>query len=149
MQHKNERDLNFVDVRPNSGPEAETTTALVLDSPNFTTRHTMKENLVPRTNLARGVFTSDSSKNQAVDEEYFLEVTNQIYETLSTPQKKSLLLGQFFSDDERDDSQFLEWQEIMAVDDALPTSLDSAKLDYLDEIIIKCSNSILQDYMQN
>ena len=147
VRHENKRDLNFDDVRPNSGPKAETSTGSVLDSPNFNTRQATKENLVPtRTDLAEGVFTSHSSKNQGFDEECFLEVANQIYETLSAP-RKSLLLGQLLSsDDERDDSQFLGWHEIIAVVDALPpASLDSAKLDYLDEIIIKRSNSVLKN----
>jgi hypothetical protein len=145
VQHKNDRDLNFVDARPNSGPTAEMSNGSVLDSPNCNTRQATKENLVPRTDLAEDTFVPDSSQNQAFDEECFLDVANQIYETLSAP-RKSLLLGQLLSsDDERDDSQFLGWHEIMAVVDALPASLDSAKLDNLDKIIIKRSNSVLKN----
>ena len=79
-----------------------------------------------------------------LDENYFHDVANLVYET-SSPAEKSLLLGQSSSDEkEFDDSEFVD-RLFEAIDDIDAFTLVPAQLDNLDDevTILKSSSSNL------
>jgi hypothetical protein len=138
-ENSHKRNSNAVDTNVKQDPTGGTAGSKTdLESPNFNSdKEAMKENL-DRNNSADSLCTpKNSPKDQVIDKEDFLGVTDQIYNTLTTSQQ-SLLLGQFCSDQDNgtgDDSQYSEWLESMSIDDAAPTPLESPKLDDMDCVL--------------
>ena len=100
-----------------------------------------KQQLSRSANLAN--FPSKCLKTLALDENSFRDVAYQVYETLSSPEK-SLLLGQSSSDEEFDDSQFVD-RLFAAIGDVDAFTLIPAQLDNLDDevTIFRSSSSDL------
>ena len=112
-------------IDPTIGSEGsikENTTEPSLKSPNFYISREGKENLVPERDI-------------------FLQVTNEVYETSSTPQKM-IVLGYLTPDDESVSSHSIDWLEALSLDgetDSFPYS--AAKLDNVDEILCSSADS--------
>ena len=126
----------------------------VLQSLGINTQEATTENLAlsrssTNENLVQCDFDSKCPQIQDVDEEYFLEVTNEIYQTMSTPQKSLLLEGKNSSSEAFDDSKFMQKLLTAIADpphDIVPNiamPMEPAKLGNLDEIMLKSSSSDL------
>ena len=122
-------------IDPTIGSEGsikENTTEPSLKSPNFYISREGKENLVPERDL---------SEVSSVDSSILIQVTNEVYETTSTPQKM-IVLGHLSFDDESVSSHSIDWLEALSLDgetDSFPYS--AAKLDNVDEILCSSADS--------
>ena len=157
FENKNRREISSVVVRPTpdysvrySGSKIELSDRSSLESRGpYYLKQSAKENLEPGKCSANDDFAIKNLQKQTVDKKSFIGVANEIYETLSTPQK-SLLLGQFSDGDERtyshNASPFSKWLETAVLDDLDDledldsTKLDADTLDDLDDGTIKSSN---------